>query len=263
MSVGGQSVVEFLSSVLPAPGNSRLEDEFQRPLVTLTFAQSLDGKIAGKEGKQLILSGRESMLMTHWMRTKHDAILVGIGTALNDDPQLNSRHIPEDERPSHLPRPVILDANLRLRPDCKLLKNYRGRKGRRPWVICDANLTPDDERKSTLEDAGARVIGVPSFITISSGFIMIPDLLKVLYNFGIKTLMVEGGATIIGSFLAEPARTKLNAIVDTLIITISPTLIGDDGVGYGEKLSATQIPSLKHIRTEVMGRDVVVVSALE
>ncbi|KAG1845457.1 dihydrofolate reductase [Suillus subalutaceus] len=244
MLVGGQSVAEFLSSVLPAPGNSRLEDEFQRPLVTLTFAQSLDGKIAGKEGKQLILSGRESMLMTHWMRTKHDAILVGIG-----------RHIPEDERPSHLPRPVILDANLRLRPDCKLLKNYRERKGRRPWVICDANLTSDGGRKAALEDAGARVIGVPSV----DGFIMIPDLLKVLYNFGIKTLMVEGGATIIDSFLAEPARTKPNII----IVTIAPTLIGDNGVGYGKKLSATQIPSLKHIRTEVMGRDVVIVSALE
>ncbi|KAG2045132.1 dihydrofolate reductase-like domain-containing protein [Suillus americanus] len=257
--LGGQSVAEFLSSVLPVPGNSRLEDEFQRPLVTLTFAQSLDGKIAGKEGKQLILSGRESMLMTHWMRTKHDAILVGIGTALNDDPQLNCRHIPEDERPSHLPRPVILDANLRLRPDCKLLKNYQEGRGRRPWVVCDANLTSDDGRKFALEDAGARVIGVPSV----DGFIMIPDLLKVLYNFGIKTLMVEGGATIIGSFLAEPARSKPNTIIDTLIITIAPTLIGDDGVGYGKKLSATQIPSLKHIRTEVMGRDVVIVSALE
>lgn len=194
------------------------------------------------------------------MRTKHDAILVGIGTALNDDPQLNSRHIPEDERPSHLPRPVILDTNLRLRPDCKLLKNYRERKGRRPWVICDASLTSNDiGRKSTLEEAGARVIDVPSV----NGFIMIPDLLKVLYNFGIKTLMVEGGATIIGSFLAEPACTKPNTIIDTLIITIAPTLIGNDGVGYGEKLSATQIPSLKHIRTEVMGQDVVIVNALE
>ncbi|KAG2120600.1 dihydrofolate reductase [Suillus discolor] len=262
MLVGGQSVTEFLSSVLPVPGNSRLEDESQRPLVTLTFAQSLDAKIAGKGGKQLILSGRESMLMTHWMRTKHDAILVGIGTALNDDPQLNSRHIPEDERPSHLPRPVILDTNLRLRPDCKLLKNYRERKGRRPWVICDANLTPDDGRKSILEDAGARVIGVPS-VDGGSCFIVIPDLLKVLYNFGIKSLMVEGGATVIGSFLAECARTKPNTIIDTLIITIAPMLIGDDGVGYGEKLLATQIPSLKHIQTEVMGRDVVIVSALK
>ncbi|KAG2084846.1 dihydrofolate reductase-like domain-containing protein [Suillus cothurnatus] len=192
-------------------------------------------------------------------------------TALNDDPQLNSmsqfssayvtyeaqqgRHIPENERPSHLPRPVILDANLRLKPDCKLLKNYREGKGRRPWVICDANSTSDDGRKSTLEDAGARVIGVPSVDGHMNVF--------RFFNFGIKTLMVEGGATIIGSFLAEAARSKPNTIIDTLIITIAPTLIGDDGVGYDKKLSATQIPSLKHIRTEVMGRDVVIVSSLE
>jgi 2,5-diamino-6-(ribosylamino)-4(3H)-pyrimidinone 5'-phosphate reductase len=67
MPAAGQSMKEFLSSVLPVPGNSDLEnDSFQRPLVTLTFAQSLDGKIAGTGGKQLILSGQESMLMTHW-----------------------------------------------------------------------------------------------------------------------------------------------------------------------------------------------------
>src|SRR6267154_2887291 len=67
---GHQSVAEFLSSVLPVSRNSCVEDDgFQRPLVTLTFAQSLDGKIAGKGGKQLILSGRESMLMTHWYDT--------------------------------------------------------------------------------------------------------------------------------------------------------------------------------------------------
>ncbi|OJA10317.1 hypothetical protein AZE42_05183 [Rhizopogon vesiculosus] len=258
MSAGGESVMEFLSSVLPAPGNSRVDDErFQRPLVTLTFAQSLDGKIAGKGGKQLILSGRESMLMTHWMRTKHDAILVGIGTALNDDPQLNSRHIPEHERPSHLPRPVILDASLRLRPDCKLLRNYQEGKGRRPWVICDANLDPDyTGRKSTLENAGARVKRT------SSGFIVIPDLLESLYNYGIKTLMVEGGAAVVGSFLAESARAKPNTIIDTLIITIAPTLVGDEGVGYGKGLSTEQTPSLKHIQTKIMGQDVVIVGAL-
>ena len=63
-----------------------------RPHVTLTFAQSTDAKIAAIPGKQLILSGDESMQMTHWLRSMHDAILVGIGTALNDDPQLNSRY---------------------------------------------------------------------------------------------------------------------------------------------------------------------------
>lgn len=85
-----------------------------RPYVTLTFAQSLDAKIAGPNGKQLSLSGFESMLMTHWrvisnilnvclfmrqtsrMRTMHDAILIGVGTALNDDPQLNSKFLSAD-----------------------------------------------------------------------------------------------------------------------------------------------------------------------
>jgi hypothetical protein len=68
---------------------SKVEDKVH---VTLTFAQSLDGRIAGKHGLQLRLSGEESMLLTHWMRTRHDAILVGIGTALNDNPQLNGKY---------------------------------------------------------------------------------------------------------------------------------------------------------------------------
>ncbi len=93
----------FLSAVL----NRQQEKVEQRTSVTLTFAQSLDAKIAGINGQQLILSGKESMIMTHWcafcfcarhhltihkdrMRTMHDAILIGIGTALNDNPQLNS-----------------------------------------------------------------------------------------------------------------------------------------------------------------------------
>ncbi|KAH0838095.1 hypothetical protein J3R83DRAFT_6340 [Lanmaoa asiatica] len=70
---------EFLLSVLPSQ----------------SIEKSLDGKIAGSKGRQLILSGADSMLMTHWMRAMHDAIVVGIGTALNDDPQLNVRLIPE------------------------------------------------------------------------------------------------------------------------------------------------------------------------
>lgn len=63
-----------------------------RPFITLTFAQSLDGKIA-KQGQQILISGKESMAMTHRLRILHDGILVGIGTALVDDPQLNGKVI--------------------------------------------------------------------------------------------------------------------------------------------------------------------------
>lgn len=84
---GQQSPPAFLLSALAHLEESSPAD---RPHVTLTFAQSLDAKIAGKHGKQLILSGKDSMLMTHWMRTMHNGIMVGVGTAVNDNPQLNS-----------------------------------------------------------------------------------------------------------------------------------------------------------------------------
>lgn len=78
---------EFLD---PIYKNVQLRDE--RPFITLTFAQSLDGKIA-KRDQQILISGKESMAMTHKLRTFHDGILVGIGTALVDDPQLNGRRV--------------------------------------------------------------------------------------------------------------------------------------------------------------------------
>jgi 2,5-diamino-6-(ribosylamino)-4(3H)-pyrimidinone 5'-phosphate reductase len=148
--------------------------------VTLTYAQSLDGRIAGKNGLQLRLSGEESMLLTHWMRTRHDAILVGIGTALNDNPQLNGKFLsslspnnvrifsarllpPRPDGQSHpLPRPTILDSDLRLRPGCKLLANFSEKKGLQPWVFCKDNNEPQFQaRREALEKAGARILTLP------------------------------------------------------------------------------------------------------
>ncbi|KAF9567755.1 hypothetical protein CPC08DRAFT_617427, partial [Agrocybe pediades] len=215
-----------------------------QPYVTLSFAQSLDAKIAGARGRQLILSGKESMIMTHWLRTMHDAILVGIGTALNDDPQLNVRYLPHPpETPYNLPRPIILDTDLRLSPTCKLLQNYQNGKARRPWVICAASddATPKPKgtsastttaettstghhhqyhpsedidkllRKRSLEEAGARIIQVPTSRRrnvqghadgTASRHLSIPEILTVLRDLGVRSLMVEGGAQIIRSFLA-------------------------------------------------------------
>uniref|UniRef100_A0A0W0F1R9 2,5-diamino-6-ribosylamino-4(3H)-pyrimidinone 5'-phosphate reductase n=1 Tax=Moniliophthora roreri TaxID=221103 RepID=A0A0W0F1R9_MONRR len=234
-----------------------------RPYVTLTFAQSVDAKIAGKEGKQLILSGKESMVMTHWMRTMHDAILIGIGTASNDNPQLNTRHLPSrpsnpakngHDNPYHLPRPIILDSTLRLSPNCKLLDNYKKGLGRRPWVFC-SKLGDDEgnrewrewmERKQLLEEAGASVITTPTaserhdgvLLSItrnwpievtsnrSSDNLKLSAVLEYLHEHQIRSLMVEGGARVIRSFFAE------ESMVDTIIVTIAPTFVGDEGVGY-------------------------------
>ncbi|KIK99469.1 hypothetical protein PAXRUDRAFT_131997 [Paxillus rubicundulus Ve08.2h10] len=282
------SARQFLLSVLPSQtGDKTDEDGARVPSVTLTFAQSLDGKIAGVAGRQLILSGSESMLMTHWMRSMHDAILVGIGTTLNDDPQLNVRLIPEtlrqDVRP---PRPVVLDAYMRLPTNCKLLKNYSDGKGQQPWVFCASQeCSPDSEsahaeriaRRSTLETAGVVVHEIPCIngtgvclfqklflIFRYIGFLSIPHLLRKLYEQDIRSVMVEGGATVIKSFLnqaSQPRNTETPPVVDTLIVTVAPTLVGDDGVGYkvgfpGGELNG--IPKFTHVRTELMGKDTVI-----
>ncbi|KAJ7193350.1 dihydrofolate reductase-like domain-containing protein [Mycena pura] len=197
-----------------------------RPHVTLTFAQSLDGKIAGPGGAQLILSGAESMLMTHWLRTQHDAIIIGVGTAINDDPQLNTRHLPPalpGER-RHVPRPVVLDRSLRLPPTCKLLKNFAAGTGRRPWVIAAAPADAGSRaRYDLLTAAGAKVLLLPEG---SSDANRTEPALALLRAQGVRTLMVEGGARVIASFFGA-ARC-----VDTILVTTAPRLVGPAGVGY-------------------------------
>ncbi|KAN0100400.1 Dihydrofolate reductase-like domain containing protein [Tylopilus felleus] len=256
---------EFLLSVLPSRGIQKFDKEGKRiPLVTLTFAQSLDGKIAGSKGRQLILSGADSMLMTHWLRAMHDAIVVGIGTALNDDPQLNVRLLPDAARQDiTLPRPVVLDSHLRLRTDCKLLKNYRDGKGEQPWVFCASDpecASPErSARKSALEAAGAVVYEIPCV----SGFLSIPAFLQKLYENNIRSVMVEGGASVINAFMyqaSQPRGPGESPVIDSLIVTVAPILVGDDGLGYtvgasGDKLS---LPGFVHVRTELMGKDAII-----
>ncbi|KAH9486265.1 2,5-diamino-6-ribosylamino-4(3H)-pyrimidinone 5'-phosphate reductase [Psilocybe cubensis] len=253
---------EFLKNVVGRYQSSPIP--LTRPRVTLTFAQSLDAKIAGAGRRQLILSGKESMLMTHWMRTMHDAILVGIGTAINDDPQLNVRHLPPPtSTPHHLPRPIIIDTHLRLSPTCKLLRNFQNGIGRRPWILCGENSLSSQghdidkqARMIALIAAGAKILEVAVIPSEDrkTGIVSIANALKTLKDHGVQTLMVEGGAQIIASFLSE-------AVVDSLIITTAPVLVGDAGVGYTYPANMSDngesLPKYKEVHTELFGRDFV------
>ncbi|KAI9022809.1 dihydrofolate reductase-like domain-containing protein, partial [Phycomyces nitens] len=187
------------------------------PFVTLTFAQSLDGKIALK-GQQLLLSGKESMAMTHRLRLLHDGILVGIGTALVDDPQLNARYVsPTDHLRNNQPQPIVLDPRLEFPLNAKLLKNFSQGTGRQPWLVC---WTSDCLKKAALEKAGAIIITME---TPTGQRPSISSVLQVLKAKGIQRLMVEGGSKVIQSFLQS-------GHVDQLIITTAPTLVGPGGV---------------------------------
>jgi len=228
--------------------------EMLKPHVTLTFAQSLDAKIAGVGGKQLILSGEESMLMTHSLRTLHDGILVGAGTAVNDNPQLNARLLPNPPNVDRLPRPIVLDTQLRTPANCKLLLNYQNGTGRQPLFVCAR--TASGVRAAELERAGAElVIASCEFDGLLSWRLVLPALARK----GITRLMVEGGATVISGLLDSP-------FVDTLIVTVAPKLIGPQGISHNATLplagpSATSergaSETFNLVTSRQFGRDVV------
>jgi 3,4-dihydroxy 2-butanone 4-phosphate synthase/GTP cyclohydrolase II len=204
-----------------------------RPFVTLSFAQSLDGSITLKRGQWTAISGSESMRMTHQLRSVHQAILIGIGTALADDPQLSVRLVAGQQ-----PQPVIVDSHLRLPLTAKLFQQPR-----LPWIFTTA--VASEEKQAALEAQGARVIRVA--IT-PSGTVSLTAVLDFLYQEGIESVMVEGGARIITSFL-------MAKLVDHMVVTIAPKILG--GLNAIEYLNGSGLPHLKNARYHVLGSDIV------
>jgi GTP cyclohydrolase II len=175
-----------------------------RPLVTLSYAQSLDGSITLRAGCQTAISGPESKVLTHRIRAAHDAILVGIGTILADDPRLSARLA---EGPD--PQPVVLDSHLRLPLNARLLANPC------PPIVATTDQA-DQASQRVLEAAGAYVARLPAD---SNGRVSLAALLDLLSGEGLSSLMVEGGAAVITSFLRE-------RLANRLILTIAPVIAG-------------------------------------
>ncbi|KAG8856242.1 2,5-diamino-6-(ribosylamino)-4(3H)-pyrimidinone 5'-phosphate reductase [Tulasnella sp. 330] len=220
-----------------------------RPHVTLTYAQSLDGKIAGKGGAQLPLSGDESWVMTHWMRSMHEGIVVGIGTVLNDNPGLAPTKLPPRDEPYPAPTPIILDTNLRIPTSSKVIARYQSGEGKRPIILCKPDADP--RKRAALEAIGSVVIQVETHPT--RGHLTIHDALAKLSQRGIRSVMVEGGAQVISRFLESP-----QADVDSVIITVSPMWVGSDGLNAISMAEGHVLPKLEHVKSVVMGKDTVV-----
>ncbi|KAK0777091.1 2,5-diamino-6-(ribosylamino)-4(3H)-pyrimidinone 5'-phosphate reductase [Friedmanniomyces endolithicus] len=200
------------------------QDESQsaqdRPFVTLTYASSLDGMISLSPGLRTTLSGPETKSMTHYLRLHHDAILIGVGTAIPDDPSLNCRY--PDASLETQPRPVIVDPLKRFHvKGSKVAQLAAEGKGKIPWLLHVGNgngITGTDEAacERIYIDAG-RDKTAPSVIAW-------PLILKALKQYGIDSVMIEGGATIISTLLCMPE------LVDSVIVTIAPTWLGQGGV---------------------------------
>ena len=175
------------------------------PFVTAKFAASLDGKTATSSGDSQWITGPEARREAHRLRAEHDAVMVGIGTALTDDPQLTARDLPEP--PARQPLRVVVDSRGRLPVDARLL-SAPGRT-----LVAGARIGP--RRRLALEKAGAEVVALPG-----DGVRVDPAaLFRLLGQREVTSVLVEGGGTLLGSLFDQ-------RLVDKVVAFIAPLIIG-------------------------------------
>ena len=240
--------------------------EYGLPYVTLTYAQSLDSQISLQPGLQTLLSGRETKAMTHYMRTKHDAILVGAGTANADNPGLNSRYS-YGGRVVHFaqqPRPFILDPGKSWDPSKteKVFELAKVCSGRAPWWIVSENNPIDQEsqadqaRLKKIHDVGGDIIQAGHYDGRDQG-VEWEKILNDMWKTGIRSVMIEGGAAVINDLL----RDKNQHLISSIIVTIAPVYLGSGGVVVApprsnERKSSIQLPR-KTVSWIPLGHDIV------
>lgn len=190
------------------------------PFVTLTYACSLDGFISLAPGLRTTLSGPETKSMTHYLRLRHDAILVGVGTAVADDPSLNCRY--PGIQGSDQPQPVVIDPSARWAVEQSgVLRLAEENKGKVPWIVHRAGAPAS----KTLSSYKVELLPVSNDSSESSrDDLDWLQILSVLKQKGIDSVMIEGGAKVVNSLLARPE------IVDVVIVTLAPTWLGQGGV---------------------------------
>ncbi|PYH97764.1 hypothetical protein BO71DRAFT_447684 [Aspergillus ellipticus CBS 707.79] len=218
--------LDFLEPYLPNPNVRR-----QLPHVTLSYASSMDSKISLLPGMQTVLSGPEAKLMTHYLRSRHDAILIGVGTVLADNPGLNCRL----EGAGGFgglgrmwqPRPVVVDPTGRwpVHPDCRMLRTAVEGKGKAPWVVVSPGARIHPQKLMMLKGYGGDFLRIMEYN--QNWRLRWEPILRALASEGIKSVMIEGGGTV----LSELLNPEYTDFIDSIIVTVAPTYLGSGGVG--------------------------------
>ncbi len=201
-----------------------------RPSVTLKLATSLDGRIATASGESRWITGALARAAGHKLRAAHDAIAVGVGTALADDPQLTARTEPPVERQ---PVRVIFDRRLRVPPAARLFCTSGGP------VILVAGEGRAQERRSALVEAGAEILDCPC----DEAGLDLAAALMLLAGRGVASIYVEGGGQIAASLVRA-------GLVDRLEWFRAPLLLGGDGISAIAPLGLTRLDDAPGFRRE-------------
>jgi diaminohydroxyphosphoribosylaminopyrimidine deaminase/5-amino-6-(5-phosphoribosylamino)uracil reductase len=210
-----------------------------RPHVILKLAVSADGKVAAAGRRPIAISGPEARDYVHLMRAQSDAILIGVGTAVADDPQLTCR-LPGMAARS--PVRVVLDSTLRLPRAGQLARSARSVP---LWLLCGPQVA--ETRAHALQDMGAEIFRVDG----AAGKLDLPSVMKALAARGITRLMVEAGPTIAASLLAA-------GLVDEAVLIGSDMTIGNTGLDALEGMPLTELTRSPRFRlrdTEALGTD--------
>jgi riboflavin-specific deaminase-like protein len=208
------------------------------PRITVSYAQSLDGRIATSTGDSRWISCPRTITLAHKLRRDNEVILVGIGTVLRDDPELSCRL----RRPRPSPVRVVLDSHLRLPSESTILRTcgtYR------TIVYTTTGTNPDRRRR--LELSGAEVHEIAAD---EQGQVPVRNVVENLAGQGFRTVFVEGGAKVITSFLRA-------GLVHRMVVVIAPVIIGRgvEAVGDLEITSLDQALRPRRSRTRRLGRD--------
>ncbi len=183
----------------------------RRPYVVLKYAQTVDGRIATQRGDAKWISSEAERRISHGLRAACDAVLVGVGTAIIDDPQLTVRMVPG---PS--PLRVVLDSTLRL-PSTAHVFDDQART-----VVLTTSFSSEDRRA----DLRAQAVGV-HVVDAGPRGVDLSTALQTLRALGVGSLLIEGGARVITSFFAEK-------LVDRLVVGIAPTIMGTGVEAVGD-----------------------------
>lgn len=220
------------------------------PHVSLKLASSLDGRIASRSGASKWVTGPEARAKVQELRAEHDAVAVGIGTVIADDPLLTVRDeslLPAGRNPTR----ILFDTKLRLPLGAKV---FEAVKASPLWLIAGTDAPADLE--AVLVEAGCEVLRVP---TSAEGRVDVAAALRAIAQRGIVSVLFEGGAELTGSLLA--AR-----LADELHVFVAPLLLGPRGraaaVDWAGPDTPAEAPRLEDPSWEVCGRDAYVRGAV-
>ena len=221
--------------------NAAFFHSFSSPLpwVTLKLAMSLDGAVADAAARSQWITGPRARRETHRLRAGSDAVAVGIGTVLADDPELTVRHA---DAPRVPPVRVVFDRQARLPLESRLARSARDLR-----TIVVAH-DPDPERARRLHDLGVTIVNAPS----------LHAALGKLRAAHLRSLFVEGGARLAGALLAE-------SLVNRLIIFQAPVVLGAGALGafaFAPGVSAEEAPRLPVIQRRTLGHDTMTTYAI-